>query len=151
MLKELSEEEKRKLIAEVNKQYSVDLSLEGNFFSKKEKHNTTKIFYYTGSRIPRLPVDWVGSHLFTIDSSGVILPSIEGAQKIAETTEKFINVPEDDAEEIMAGRDIKSNERHEEGYYILKSGDLVLGVCKAVGDTLLSLIPKSRRTFKQYK
>lgn len=147
----MSREDVDALVEKIDLQYGAKLQVDGILLEKKEKRGARKIFRFTGSNIPKVPAEWVGSHFCTIDADGLVIPSIEGAQIIGRTAEKIISVSYDDAEDIMAGKDIEAKKGLSEGYYLLKEGDMVLGVGKVEGELILSFIPKSRRTSRQYR
>jgi NOL1/NOP2/fmu family ribosome biogenesis protein len=150
MPEDMSKTDVDALVEKINLQYGARLSFEGRLLTKNEKRGAKKIFRFTGSKVPHVPAEWVGSHFCTVDADGAVIPSIEGAQQIGLTAEKIILVSGAEAEDIMAGKDIDAKEGLTEGYYLLKSGDDVLGVGKIEGGRILSFIPKSRRTSKQY-
>jgi NOL1/NOP2/fmu family ribosome biogenesis protein len=151
MPEQMIDEEVAALVEKINLQYGAKLAVEGHLLAKNEKRGARKIFRFTGSRIPKVPAEWVGSHFCTVDAEGAVIPSIEGAQLIGRTAEKIISVSYEDAEDIMAGKDIEADKGLSEGYYLLKTGDDVLGVGKIEGELILSFVPKSRRTSRQYK
>jgi NOL1/NOP2/fmu family ribosome biogenesis protein len=150
MPEDMSKEDVDALVEKINLQYGANLSFVGRLLAKNEKRGAKKIFQFTGSKMPHVPAEWVGSHFCTVDAEGIVIPSIEGAQQIGMTAEKVISVSYGDAENIMAGKDIEAKEGLSEGYYLLKTGDDILGVGKIEGGRVLSFIPKSRRTSKQY-
>lgn len=150
MPEDMSKEGVDALVEKINLQYGANLSFEGRLLTKNEKRGAKKIFRFTGSKVPHVPAEWVGSHFCTVDADGAVIPSIEGAQLIGLTAEKVVSVSYEDAEIIMAGKDIGAKDGLIEGYYLLKTGADVLGVGKVEGGRILSFIPKSRRTSKQY-
>ncbi len=150
MLRKLKKEEKDSLIEDINLQYESCLEIEGLFLSKDEKRESKKIFLYTGERIPDVPAEWTGIHFCTI-REGTIIPSIEGAQYIGQTAKKGIDLDYEQAKYVMSGRDVDMPEEKEKGYYILRSGDDVLGIGLADNKKIINQTPKSRRTMQQYR
>ena len=146
----MSDLEAREFIEEVNRQFQAELTLEGILFSKDEKREAKKIFLFTGSHAPKVPAEWIGQHFATIDSDGSISLSIEGAEKVGETAKKTVNLSRNEADEAMAGKGFDIEEKPD-GFYIMKTGDKALGLCRVEGKNLISLVPKSRRTHQQYR
>ena len=150
MLRKLKKEEKDKIIADINSQYDASLELDGLLLSKDEKRESTKLFLYTGDRIPDVPAEWMGIHFCTI-KEGMIIPSIEGAQYIGQTAKKVIGLSYEQARYIMSGRDIDIEEDREKGYYILLTDEEVIGIGLAENKKIINQTPKSRRTMQQYR
>jgi len=150
MLKKLNKGEERVLIEEIDRQYVSRLELEGIFLEKEEKREARKIFFYTDERIPDVPAEWTGQHFCTIKDN-VVIPSIEGAQAIGKTAKRLIELSYKEAEYIMSGRDVELKEEKERGYYILKTGDDVLGIGLVENGKIINQTPKSRRTMQQYR
>lgn len=149
MHKKLNDAERREVIEKINGEYEADLEMEGTLLEKPEKRGARKIFLYTGDFLPKVPAEWTGSHLCTIRENDVIL-SIEGAQAAGKTAEKVIDLSREDAEDVMAGRDMEIETGKAPGYYILKMGKDVIGIGKIGGNRIINQTPKSRRTRKQY-
>lgn len=149
MRKQMSGDEVKGFIEEVNGVFLSNLVVEGMFFVKDEKHGTKKIFLFTGSHIPEVSVEWLGQHFATVKADGEISLSIEGAEIVGRTAKRIVELSSKQADDLFAGEDVFVDES--DGFYIVKSGDRVLCAGKVEGRRLLNPIPKSRRTKQQYK
>lgn len=150
MLERLTEAEVDSLLELIDELYCSALVLPVGMLFKKGEKRGVKFFFFSGSRMPAVPADWVGLHFCTVDGA-LVIPSIEGAQLIGDTANKFISLSYGEAEEVLAGRDVILKNPSSAGLYILKSGVDVLGVGRVEGGVLVSLTPKSRRTRRQYR
>jgi len=150
MLKKLDREEERALIEGVDRQYGSKLEICGLFLEKQEKRGARKIFLYTGERIPNVPAEWTGQHFCTVKED-IIIPSIEGAEALGRTAEKVIELSHEEDVYIMSGRDVELEEEKGRGYYILKTGDDVLGIGLVENRRIINQTPKSRRTMQQFR
>lgn len=146
----MTEEEVLELVKKINSEFGSDFNpAEFKFFIKDEKKGR-KIFLYSGNEIPKIPVEWIGLHFGTIQDNKFI-SSIEGAQIIGKTaTKKVLEIGKEDVVNIMSGIDLDLKEEKPTDYYILKSGKDILGVGRLEGIKIINLIPKSRRTSRQY-
>lgn len=151
MIKKLSPEEKEKVVGVIDSYYGSKLVIEGIFLLKEEKREAKKIFLYTGERLPGVPAEWTGQHFCTLKENDVIL-SIEGAQAVGKTAGKMIGLSYEEARYIMSGRDLGLKEAKEKGYYILKTGDDILGIGLIADEKkIINQTPKSRRTLQQFR
>jgi NOL1/NOP2/fmu family ribosome biogenesis protein len=151
MRKQMTEDEVTEFIRKTDAVYDSSLILEGLLFAKDEKRDAKKIFLFTGSHIPKVAIEWIGQHFATMESDGAIKLSIEGAQAVGATAKKTINLTNDEAEDLFAGREIELETKTVDGYYLIKKGGLILGAGKIENNKIISPIPKSRRTRQQYQ
>lgn len=150
MHSELASDEKQKMIDEVNNFFGSRFSTDHRMFLKKEKKDANKIFLYSGSILPQLPVEWIGLHFITINE-GNIIPSIEGAQFIGNTATKHVtDIGRDNAIKLFRGTN-EIGYKNGEGITILKAGELTVGVGLIEDGMLKSMLPLSRKLVKYKK
>ena len=149
MPERMEEDEKAGIKAKINEHYGSSFTTDHMLLSKKEK-NGEKIFIFSGKILPKLPADWVGLHVATMEDAGVYL-SIEGAQMVGKTaTKNVVEITRGDSESLMKGEDLHYSGALR-GYVILKQGGNIIGVCKAEEGRILNILPKSRRVVRYRK
>jgi NOL1/NOP2/fmu family ribosome biogenesis protein len=151
MRKQMTEEEVTDFIRKIDSAFESELVLEGLLFAKDEKRDAIKIFLFTGSHLPKVALEWIGQHFATVEADNAINLSIEGAQTVGVTAKKTINLTNNEAEDLFAGRDIEPKTKTADGYYLIKRGENILGAGKIENNKIISPIPKSRRTRQQYQ
>ncbi|MFH1125755.1 MAG: hypothetical protein V1703_01400 [Candidatus Altiarchaeota archaeon] len=141
MRKELSQKEVEELSGKIEMQYGFRINSKLKYFLKDEKEGE-KIFLYTGSRIPKIPAEWVGLHYGTI-ISGLFQPSIDGAWLMKTASKNVVETSRTEIEELMRGGEIENKDKNS-GYVLLKAGELFcVGIVD--GEKIKSTTPKSRR------
>ena len=140
MRKNLNQKEVEEISENIEKQFGFRINPKLKYFSKDEKEGE-KIFIYSGGRIPSIPAEWVGLHLGTRTKEGV-LHSLDGAWIMKSADRNVVEASRQDVEQLMRGDKIESKVK-EEGYVIVKAGDLVC-TGRASGSVIESLTPKSR-------
>ncbi|GEM_PF-1467465 len=147
MVEKISNEEQQEVPKKINSYYGSSFSTDFILFKKIEK-NDEKIFVYSGSFIPKLPIEWIGLHFATICPDGIYL-SIEGAQVIGKTaTKNVLDIDREQVNELMNGRDL-AYVRNLHGYIIIKNNKDIIGVCRVKENKIMNMIPKSRRLLRK--
>lgn len=141
MRKELSKKEVDGLSKKIQDQYGFKINPNLRYFAKDEKEGM-KIFLYSGSEIPEIPIEWVGLH-FGTQVEDKFQPSIDGAQLMNAASKNILQVSRQEVEEIMKGNEIKYDGECS-GVIILKSGDFA-SIGMAGGGRITSMVSKSRR------
>ena len=145
----MSDSEKREALEKINGYYGSELTTDYMLLRKKEKDGM-KIFIYSGSELPKLPAEWVGLHLATINNEGVSL-SIEGAQLVGKTASRnVVEITRAQAEDLMKGLDL-GYDGELRGNVIVRTPTAIVGVCKADEGKITNTLPKSRRTVRYRK
>ena len=151
MRKQMTESEVTEFIRKIDEAFDSKLVLDGLLFAKDEKRDAKKIFLFTGSHIPKVALEWIGQHFATMEGDGAITLSIEGAQTVGLTAKKTVELTNDESDVLFAGRDIELKTKTPDGYYVIKTGELILGAGIIEENKIISPIPKSRRTRQQYQ